>query len=60
MKTGAPFLQQGLQIAAGVPLQVDEGDDYKSFRIGLFGIDKLQNIDRTVGFLRDALAKIKG
>jgi aspartate aminotransferase-like enzyme len=60
MKTGAPFMQQGLQIAAGVPLQVDEGDDYKSFRIGLFGIDKLQNIDRTVGFLRDALAKIKG
>jgi aspartate aminotransferase-like enzyme len=60
MKTGAPFMQQGLQIAAGVPLQVDEGDDYKSFRIGLFGIDKLQNIDRTVGFLRDALANIKG
>jgi len=60
MKTGAPFMQQGLQIAAGVPLQVDEGDDYKSFRIGLFGIDKLQNIDRTVGFLRDALGKIKG
>jgi len=42
-----------------VPLQCDEGDDYKSFRIGLFGIDKLQNIERTVGFLRDALGKIR-
>jgi aspartate aminotransferase-like enzyme len=60
MKTGAPFLQQGLQVAAGVPLAVDEGDDYKTFRIGLFGLDKLQNVERTVGFLRDALVKIKG
>ena len=59
MKTGAPFMQQGLQVAAGVPLQCDEGDDYKSFRIGLFGIDKLQNVERTVGFLRDALGKIQ-
>jgi aspartate aminotransferase-like enzyme len=60
MKTGSPFMQQGLQVAAGVPLQCDEGEDYKSFRIGLFGIDKLQNVERTVGFLRDALAKIQG
>jgi aspartate aminotransferase-like enzyme len=60
LKTGAPFMQQGLQIASGVPLAIDEGDDYKSFRIGLFGLDKLQNIDRTVAYLRDALQKIKG
>lgn len=58
MKSGAPFLQQGLQVAAGVPLMCDEGDSYKSFRIGLFGIDKLQNIERTVGYLRTALDKI--
>lgn len=58
MKTGAPFMQQGLQVAAGVPLMCDEGDSYKAFRIGLFGIDKLQNIDRTVGYLRTALDQI--
>lgn len=60
MKSGAPFLQQGLQVAAGVPLAIDEGDGYKSFRIGLFGIDKLANVDRTVGYLADALEKISG
>jgi len=36
----------------------NEGDSYKAFRIGLFGIDKLQNIDRTVGYLRTALDQI--
>lgn len=59
MKTGAPFMQQGLQIAAGVPLMCDEGDSYKSFRIGLFGLDKLQNIERTVGYLETALKNIE-
>jgi len=47
----------GLQIAAGVPLMCDEGDDFKSFRIGLFGLDKLSDIDRTVASLADALNK---
>jgi aspartate aminotransferase-like enzyme len=42
------FAAQGLQIAAGVPLACDEPADYRSFRIGLFGLDKLKNIDRTV------------
>ena len=59
LKTGSPFMQQGLQVAAGVPLALDEGEDYKSFRIGLFGIDKLMNIERTVGHLEAALQKIK-
>ncbi|MAE64865.1 MAG: aminotransferase [Phycisphaeraceae bacterium] len=55
MKTGRPFAAQGLQIAAGVPLQCDEPDTFQTFRIGLFGLDKLQNVDRTVGRLEEAL-----
>lgn len=55
VKSGAKFAEQGLQIAAGVPLQCDEGDDFQTFRIGLFGLDKLHNIDRTVASLEAAL-----
>lgn len=47
---------QGIQIAAGVPLQCDEGPDYSSFRIGLFGLEKLHNLERTVASLRDGLS----
>ncbi|GAB3100754.1 alanine--glyoxylate aminotransferase family protein [Aestuariicella hydrocarbonica] len=56
--TGKAFLEQGLQVAAGVPLQCDEPEDYQTFRIGLFGLDKLGNIDRTVAYLDEALAKV--
>lgn len=45
---GKRFVAQGVQIAAGVPLQCDEPEDYCTFRIGLFGLDKLQHVDRTV------------
>ena len=55
IQSGRRFLAQGLQTAAGVPLQCDEPADYRSFRIGLFGLDKLQNIERTVGSLEQAL-----
>lgn len=55
MKTGKPFIAQGLQVAAGVPLQCDEPASFKTFRIGLFGLDKLQNVDRTVETLEKAL-----
>ncbi|MFK7819972.1 MAG: aminotransferase class V-fold PLP-dependent enzyme [Planctomycetaceae bacterium] len=48
VKTGKKFAEGGIQIAGGVPLQCDERDDFQSFRIGLFGFDKLQNVDRTV------------
>ena len=48
-------MAEGVQIAAGVPLQCDEGKDYQTFRIGLFGLDKLHNIERTVGHLELAL-----
>lgn len=49
------FIAQGLQTAAGVPLQCDEGDDFRSFRVGLFGLDKLLNPARTVAQLELAL-----
>jgi aspartate aminotransferase-like enzyme len=58
IQNGRKFLAQGLQIAAGVPLMCDEGPDYRSFRIGLFGLDKLHDIDRTVAHLSAALARI--
>jgi aspartate aminotransferase-like enzyme len=49
------FAAQGLQIAAGVPLACDEGPDFKSFRLGLFGLDKLKNPERTVATFERAL-----
>lgn len=55
---GSKFKAAGLQIAAGVPLRCDEPENYKTFRIGLFGLDKLQNIDRTVASLAVALDKV--
>jgi aspartate aminotransferase-like enzyme len=55
VQRGKKFMAAGLQIAAGVPLQCDEGDDFKTFRIGLFGLDKLHEIDRTVAILETAL-----
>lgn len=56
--TGRKFLDQGLQTAAGVPLQCDEGADFQTFRIGLFGLDKLANVGRTVANLERAVAEI--
>ena len=58
IKTGKKFADLGLQVAAGVPLQCDEGVDFKTFRLGLFGLDKLQNIERTVATLARALDQI--
>jgi aspartate aminotransferase-like enzyme len=58
IQNGRKFLEQGLQIAAGVPLMCDEGADYRSFRIGLFGLDKLHHVDRTVDYLAQALDRI--
>ena len=60
IKTGKAFAAQGLQIAAGVPLECGEREDYASFRIGLFGMDKLTDIDRTVAHLETALEGIRG
>jgi aspartate aminotransferase-like enzyme len=52
---GSAFAAQGLQIAPGVPLACDEGADFRSFRIGLFGLDKLKNVDRSVATFERAL-----
>lgn len=52
------FAEAGLQTAAGVPLQCDERADFKTFRVGLFGLDKLHNIERTVANLATALDAI--
>lgn len=52
------LISLGLQTAAGVPLQCDERDDFQSFRIGLFGIDKLRDVDSTVANLESALASL--
>ena len=52
------FAEAGVQAAAGVPLQCDEPAGFKTFRIGLFGLDKLHNIDRTVDNLAKALDQI--
>ena len=58
IKNGSKFAAQGLQIAAGVPLQCDEPADFQTFRLGLFGLDKLGNIDRTVATLEQALDRV--
>jgi aspartate aminotransferase-like enzyme len=55
---GKKFLDVGIQIAAGVPLQCDEPEDFRTFRIGLFGLDKLDNVDRTVSRLEEAINQI--
>ncbi|MBT7953426.1 MAG: alanine--glyoxylate aminotransferase family protein [Gammaproteobacteria bacterium] len=58
IQSGKKFLGEGLQIAAGVPLQCDEPADFQTFRLGLFGLEKLNNVDRTIGNLEQALNNI--
>ncbi|WP_374336051.1 aminotransferase class V-fold PLP-dependent enzyme [Methyloversatilis sp.] len=60
IQNGKKFAAQGMQIAAGVPLQVDEPADFRSFRIGLFGLDKLQNVERSVASFKATLDKVAG
>lgn len=59
IQSSKKFLGLGLQTAAGVPLQCDEGPDFKSWRIGLFGLDKLGDPERTVRHLEEALKQIR-
>jgi len=56
--SGKKFRELGVQSAAGVPLQCHEPAGFRSFRLGLFGLDKLQNIDRTLSTLERALARL--
>ena len=58
IQSGKAFMAVGLQTASGVPLQCDEGPDFKTFRIGLFGLEKWHNVDRTVNYLAKALDAI--
>ncbi len=58
MQNGSKFAAEGMQIAAGVPLQCDEPADYSSFRLGLFGLDKLKDVDGAVARLEAVLDKV--
>ena len=58
IKSGSKFSKAGMQIAGGVPLQCGEPEGFSTFRIGLFGLDKLTNIDRTIGTLSETLSLI--
>ncbi len=59
LQNGKLFAAYGIQAATGVPLQCDEATNFKTFRLGLFGLDKLQNIERTVTNLQNVLAQIR-
>ncbi|CAE6791484.1 Serine--glyoxylate aminotransferase [Paraburkholderia aspalathi] len=59
IRSGKKFADAGLQVAAGVPLQCDEPADFKTFRIGLFGLDKLHDVEGAVGRLAKALDSIR-
>lgn len=57
-QSGADFAARGMQIAGGVPLMVDDytsSPEFSTFRIGLFGLDKLHHVDRCVQLLEDRL-----
>ncbi|MCD6061237.1 MAG: class aminotransferase, partial [Moraxellaceae bacterium] len=58
MHNAKKFIALGLQTAAGVPLMCDEPQDFRTFRVGLFGLDKLTRIEATLGYLDDALRSI--
>lgn len=58
LQSSKKFLAEGLQTAAGVPLQCDEPADFSTFRIGLFGLEKWHNVDKTVANLAGALDRM--
>jgi aspartate aminotransferase-like enzyme len=58
IQSARKFIDLGLQAAAGVPLQCDEPADFQTFRLGLFGLDKLGNVTRSVNNLEQVLARI--
>ena len=59
VQNGKKFVENGVQIAAGVPLQCDEPADFKTFRLGLFGLDKLYDVAATTNRVRRALDAAK-
>ena len=58
IKNGKKFAAAGMQIAGGVPLAVGEPENFMTFRLGLFGLDKLHNVDRTVEVFKQTLDQI--
>ena len=58
VQNGSKFAAQGMQIAAGVPLQCDEPADFRTFRLGLFGLDKLYDVDATLARLMPVLDRV--
>lgn len=58
VQSGKKFAAEGMQIAAGVPLQCDEPADFRTFRLGLFGLDKLYDVDATVGRLQRVIDQV--
>lgn len=58
VQNGRKFIAEGLQIAAGVPLQVGEGAEFRTFRLGLFGLDKLYDVPGTLARLRPAVERV--
>ncbi|MEM6564197.1 MAG: aminotransferase class V-fold PLP-dependent enzyme [Pseudomonadota bacterium] len=58
IQNGKKFVAHGMQIAAGVPLQCDEPEDFRTFRLGLFGLDKLYDVDSTVARLARVLDQV--
>ena len=60
IQNGKKFATEGLQIAAGVPLRCDEPENFQTFRLGLFGLDKLHNIDRSIVSLASAVDAFSG
>ena len=58
VQSGRAFAAEGFQVAAGVPLQVGEGEGFSTFRIGLFGLDKLADEDASVARLEAAFDRV--
>ncbi|WP_299961675.1 aminotransferase class V-fold PLP-dependent enzyme [uncultured Roseobacter sp.] len=58
IQNGKKFAAEGMQIAAGVPLQCDEPADFRTFRLGLFGLDKLYDVDGTLGRLKRVIDQV--
>jgi aspartate aminotransferase-like enzyme len=59
IQSGKKFLDLGVQVAPGVPIKCDEPEDFRTFRIGLFGLDKLKNVSRTVETFAGVLSQVK-
>jgi aspartate aminotransferase-like enzyme len=58
IQNGSKFSAQGMQIAAGVPLQCDEPEGFSTFRLGLFGLDKLYDVEATLARLKRVLDQV--